>query len=287
MFGYVRICKDELKVREYNMFRSYYCGLCKSLKKEYGFASRMGLSYDVTFLAVLLSSICDENTRLSPERCIVSPHRKKPIAQTSNALTYAADVNVILTYAKLKDDWHDEHSVKALLCLPLFWGAKRKIKKKNPDLLKKVQTHLSNLSELERKKCAETDKLANEFGEILKVVFFAYTNTDEVQKRILSHIGYGLGRFIYIMDAYEDMEKDKKEKSFNPFLLLGDNVDAEAIRESLMFTLSEISNSYQLLDIKRNKPILDNIIYLGLLESLEKVFNTDKTKEKEIDERSI
>ncbi len=287
MFGYVRICKDELKVCEYNLFRSYYCGLCKSLKKEYGFASRMGLSYDVTFLALLLSSICDETTKLLPERCIVSPHRKKPIAQTSNALSYSADVNVILTYAKLKDDWHDENSLKALLCLPLFFGAKRKIKKKNPELLEKVQMHLSNLSELEREKCAETDKLANEFGEVLKEVFCASPNTDEVQKRILSHIGYSLGRFIYIMDAYEDMEKDKKEKSFNPFLLVGETVDAEAVRESLMFTLSEISNSYQLLDIKRNKPILDNIIYLGLIESVEKVFNTDKTKEKEINERSI
>ncbi|MBR5157040.1 MAG: hypothetical protein IKW59_04645 [Clostridia bacterium] len=287
MFGYVRICKDELKVREYNLFRSYYCGLCKSLKKEYGFASRMGLSYDVTFLALLLSSICDENTKFLPERCIVSPHRKKPIAKNTDALSYSADVNVILTYAKLKDDWHDEHSFKALLCLPLFFGAKRKIKKKNPELLEKVQLHLANLSEFEREKCAETDRLANEFGEILKEIFYASPNTDETQKRILSHIGYGIGRFIYIMDAYEDIEKDKKEKSFNPFLLSGDAISAEEVRESLMFTLSEISNSYQLLNIKRNKPIIDNIIYLGLSESLEKVFNTDKTKEKEINERSI
>ncbi len=287
MFGYIRICKDELKVREYNLFRSYYCGLCKSLKKEYGFASRMGLSYDVTFLALLLSSICDVDTKLSPQRCIVSPHRKKPIAQTSDALSYSADVNVILSYAKLKDDWRDEHSFKALLCLPLFLRAKRKIKKKNPELLQKVQMHLLNLSKLERENCAETDRLANEFGEILKEVFGASPNTDETQKRILSHIGYGLGRFIYIMDAYEDMEKDKKEKSFNPFLLSSDAVDAEAVHQSLMFTLSEISNSYQLLNIKRNRPILDNIIFLGLTESVERVFGSDKTKEKEINERSI
>lgn len=287
MFGYIRICKDELKVREYNLFRSYYCGLCKSLKREYGFASRMGLSYDVTFLALLLSSVCDEGTQLLPERCIVSPHRKKPIAQKSDALSYAAAVNVILSYAKLKDDWHDEHSFKALLCLPLFFGAKKKAKKKNPGLLDKVQEHLTNLSKLEREKCSEIDRLANEFGEVLRAVFEASPTDDEAQKRILSHMGYGLGRFIYIMDAYEDREKDKKEKSFNPFLLLGDTVDAQAVRDSLMYTLSDISNSYQLLNIKRNLPILDNIIYLGLTEGVEKVFGGDKIKEKEIHERSI
>lgn len=287
MFGYIRILKDELRVREYNMFRSYYCGLCKTLKSEYGFASRMGLSYDVTFLALMLSSINDKDTNILPERCIVSPFNKKPIAQKTDALSYSAAVNVMLSYLKLSDDWRDEHSLKALFCMPLFWRAKTKAKKRFPELFREIKMHLDRLSLLEKEKCSEIDRLANEFGLVLSGVFKGYPDGDESEKRILSHVGYMLGRYIYILDAYEDREKDKKKKCFNPFLLNKDDVISDEIKESLMFTLSDVSNSYNLLNIKRNRPILDNIIYLGLPDSVEKVFCGGIKKENTTDERSI
>lgn len=274
MFGYIRICKDELKVREFNLFRSYYCGLCKTLKREYGFASRMGLSYDVTFLALLLSSVMEDKTKVCPERCIANPLRKRPVAVQTDYLEYTAAVNVILICAKLKDDWRDEHSVKALFSLPLFMRARRKIKKLYPELLQTTEEHLQNLSQLERDKCSELDRLANEFGMIMQSVFDAPVLADTAARRILAHMGYGLGRFIYIMDAYKDRERDAKEKSFNPFLLSQEPVSAEKVKNSLLFTLSDVSNSYQLLKIKSNRPILDNIIYLGLSEGLEKVFGS-------------
>ena len=147
--------------------------------------------------------------------------------------------------------------------------------------------HLDRLSLLEKENCPEVDRLANEFGLVLSGVFKGYPDGDESEKRILSHIGYMLGRFIYILDAYEDKEKDKKKKCFNPFLLNKDNENADEIKESLMFTLSDVSNSYNLLNIKRNRPILDNIIYLGLLDSIEKVFCGGAKKENLKDERSI
>lgn len=274
MFGYIRICKDELKVREFNLFQSYYCGLCKTLKREYGFASRMGLSYDVTFLALLLSSITEDKTKVCPERCIANPLRKRPVAVQTDYLEYTAAVNVILICAKLKDDWRDERSVKALLSLPLFMRARRKVKKLYPELLQAAERHLLNLSRLERDKCSEIDRLANEFGMIMQSVFDAPILADTVARRILAHMGYGLGRFVYIMDAYEDREKDAKGKNFNPFLLSREPVHADQVKNSLLFTLSDVSNSYQLLNIKSNRPILDNIIYLGLPESLEKVFGS-------------
>lgn len=287
MFGYIRILKDELRVREYNMFRSYYCGLCKSIKSEYGFVSRMGLSYDVTFLALMLSSVSNDETEVSPERCIVSPFNKKPIVQKTDVLSYAAAVNVILSYLKLSDDWRDERSLKALLCMPLFWGAKRKAEKRYGELFKEIKMHLDKLSLLEKEKCSEIDRLANEFGLVLSSVFNSYPGGEQNEKRILSHMGYMLGRFIYILDAYEDREKDKKKKCFNPFLLNKDNGNADEIKESLMFTLSDVSNTYKLLNIKRNRPILDNIIYLGLPDSVEKVFCGGIKKENTTDERSI
>ena len=286
MFGYVKIAKDELRVREYNVFRAYYCGLCKTLKKEYGFASRMGLSYDVTFLALLLSSLCEEETSFVPERCIVSPVRKKPMARPFVPLSYTAAVNVMLTVGKIRDNWRDEHSVKALLAMPVMAHAKRKVKKKYPELFSVVEKHLKQLSRLEKEQCDELDRLAEEFAGLMQEVFSAAPGVGETERRILSHIGYGLGRFIYILDAYEDREKDKKENNFNPFLLAKEPPDTEEIRQMLEFTLSEISNSYQLLNIKRNRPILDNILYLGLPESMSRVFDGVK-KEKEVHERSL
>ncbi len=286
MFGYIRICKDELRVREYHVFRSYYCGLCKTIKQEYGFASRMGLSYDVTFLAILLSSLCEDETKVLPQRCIVSPVQKKPIALANAPLRYTAAVNVILMVEKLRDDWRDERSLKALFARLLLFRARRKTKKQYPALVDATEGYLRQLSLLEQAKSDEPDRLADEFGKLMRTVFEMAPMNDEKERRILSHIGYGLGRFIYLMDAYEDREQDRKKGCFNPFLLSENPPDAQEVRQSLEFTLSEVSNSYQLLNIKRNRPILDNILYLGLSEGLARVFDGEK-KEKKVHERSL
>lgn len=290
MFGYIKVCKDELKVKEYNLFRSYYCGLCKTLKQEYGFASRMGLSYDVTFLALLLSAVSEQQTKLQPERCIANPFRKRPICVSNEEFCYTAAVNVMLMYAKLADDLRDEHSLRSLFCMPLFYSAKRKAKRQYGNLFAEITEHLRALSALERQNCAELDRLAHEFGMVMSAVF-CVPFLEEKQQRVFSHIGYCLGRFIYILDAYEDREKDKKAKSFNPFLLAEQPIDEEELKNALLFTLSDIANSCQLLDVKKNKSILDNIIYLGLQESMDRVFggacNGEKQKENKTDERSV
>lgn len=283
MFGYVRIYKDEMKVREFNLFKAHYCGLCKTLKKEYGFASRMGLSYDVTFLAVLLAAVSEKKPVVCPQRCIANPFLKKPVVNTEDYFEYTASVNVILTYLKLADDLRDNHSMKALFASLLLLPAKRKARKRHPVLFFKVKEHIDKLTQLEKAQCADIDILANEFGMIMKHVFSAELIKSDAERRIFEHIGYSLGRFIYILDAYEDREKDKKEKNFNPFLLQNKPVNANDIKMSLTFTLSDVSNSYQLLNLNRNKPILDNIIYLGLLDVLDKTMgqsSKDSQKEK-------
>lgn len=273
MFGYVRICKDELKVREFNLFKAHYCGLCKTLKKEYGFAARMGLSYDITFLAVLLASVSDEPPQVEPERCIANPFVKKPIAVTTPYFSYTASVNVILTYLKLSDDVHDEHSIKACFFSCLLMMAKRKAKKRYPELYQEIRAHIDKLTELEKNKCEDVDRLAHEFGSIMQCVFSAKLVEQPEVRRILSHMGYQLGRFIYILDAYEDMEQDRIKKRFNPFLAGDIYPEKEFLRTALTLTLSEVSKSYQLLNVKRNQAILDNIIYLGLCEVLDNTLN--------------
>lgn len=269
MFGYVKINKDELRVREYNVFRSYYCGLCKTLKTEYGYFSRFGLNYDSVFLALLLSSVTEDEYSCVKEICMAHPLEKKPIMKTNRSLSYSAAVMMILALLKLEDDIKDEHSVKAFLIYFLLLGTKKKLKKRYPSLYDNSRSQINKLSVLEKNNSCDLDELADSFANLLQNLFVPDFITDEKEKRILANMGYLIGRFIYIADAYEDIEKDKKKKSFNPFLK--NPPKKEYIKDLLTFNLSNLAGSYELLDLKINKPILDNIIYLGLSGVLEKL----------------
>ena len=269
MFGYVKINKDELKMREYNVFRSYYCGLCKTLKTEYGYFSRFGLNYDSVFLALLLSSVTEDEYDCTREICMAHPLEKKAIAKTNRSLSYSAAVMMILAFLKLEDDIRDEHSIKAAIEYFLLIGARRKIKKRCGELFDTCRKEINKLSALEKNNCNDIDKLADSFAHLLEILFVPDFLHDETQKRIIGHMGYLIGRFIYIADAYEDIEKDRKKKNFNPFLI--NCPKKEEIKELLTFNLSSLAGSYELLNLKINKPILDNIIYLGLSGVMDKL----------------
>lgn len=268
MFGYVNAYKDLLRVCDYNIFRGYYCGLCKHLGKSFNQLTRFGLSYDMTFLAILVSSLDDKRIDLKTENCIAHPMSKRPVIKGDRGIAYSADMSVILTYMKLKDDWQDEHSVKSFARAAYYFAMKKSAKKylKQYECIKK---NLSKLSALEKENCNNIDAVADCFGKLLEGVFDAEDNN-----KALAWLGYHTGRFIYIADAYNDVEKDVKSGSYNPFVsMYGKDLKKEDFKEtvinSLEFTLSEISNAYNLLDIKKNKELLDNIIYLGLRRSLE------------------
>ncbi len=283
MFGYVQVLKDELKIKEYNTFRAYYCGLCKALKSEYGFSSRLGLNYDSVFLALLLSSVSDEEPVCRPERCMIHPFQKRPVMQKEVCLSYSAGVMLILAFLKISDNLHDEHSLKAAVASVALFRAKRRLLKKYGSLYRACKSHISALSRLEKENCSSVDALAHEFASLMELVFAPNFIKDETNRRILSHIGYLLGRFIYILDAYEDFEKDKRKHCFNPYLAGRAAPDKETLKNSLTFTLSAIANDYALLSIRRNKAILDNIIYLGLPTVLDRVIDQKEKK----NERSL
>lgn len=279
MFGYVSVFKEELKIKEYDAYRSYYCGLCKTLKKEYGFSSRLILNYDSVFLALLLSSVTGEESVCHPERCIANPLKTRPVRKTDAALSYSAGVMLILALLKISDNLRDDKSLKALFLSIVLLKARFRVKKKYGDLYRECKKHIDALFSLEKENCKEPDKVAHEFALILEKLFVPDFITDETQQRILSHIGYSIGRFIYLLDAYEDFPRDKKTKSYNPFLAQGERPERKAFSDSLTFTLSSIANSYELLDLKQNKPILDNIMYLGLPAVLNRV-TAEKGEEK-------
>ncbi len=268
MFGYVTAHKDLLRVCDYNIFRGYYCGLCKSLGKKFNQITRLGLSYDMTFLAVLISSLSEETIDLKRECCMAHPLSRRPVIKEDNGISYSADMSVLLTYYKLKDDWADEKSLKSLARIFYIFPMK-KVKKRYPRQTNAIKDQLTNLHKLEKENCNQPDAVADCFGKLLSEIFDKDGNN-----RPLSMLGYHIGRLIYLTDAYCDLEQDLKKKCYNPFLsLYGSSVSKEELKEllvpSLTYTLSEIAATYELLALKKNKELLDNIIYLGLRKNVE------------------
>ena len=193
-------------------------------------------------------------------------------------MEYCATANVILTYFKLLDDICDNQSVKSILFYPFMLLPIKKARKKQPELFDNVKNSLKNLSSLEKSNCSDVDLLANEFADLTAHIFDADVISDENTRRIIKHMGYLLGRYIYILDACDDYEHDKKKKTFNVLLSDDCKLSKDEVLDSLEFTLSEISNAYNLLDIKKNKPILDNIIYLCIMDSLKAARNPKDEK---------
>ncbi|NLM98229.1 MAG: hypothetical protein GX175_11590 [Halanaerobiaceae bacterium] len=275
MFGYVMPCKEELKVKEYNLFKTVYCGLCKTLGKTTNQLARFGLSYDFTFLALLLTALDEEEPEITRESCIANPFRKKPVLKKNKHLEYAAELSIIFVYLNLLDNWQDEHSLKSLAILPVYFFPFRKNRKKYNDKFQQFKACLERLTLLEKNRNEILDRSADVFAEIMSYIFTPDYIKGTKEERILAYLGYNLGRWIYILDAYSDIEEDIKNGSYNPLLLqykyqedegLADFLERikEPVEFTLTFTLSSFANSYQLLGIKRFGNILDNIIYKGL-----------------------
>jgi len=283
MFGYIIPEKQELRIREYEIFRSYYCAVCKSIGKRHGIFQRMSLSYDATFLALLISSLSGEPGKVKRERCIIHPFRKRNvfIADTM-AIDYASDMNVILTYYNLLDKANDEKSVLPKGAALLFRKAAEKIRMEYPEKCGIIEKNLNDLLKIEMAGCPSMDEAAEPFAGLMEEVLLFPGSENGKNAEILRWIGYNLGKWIYIIDAYDDLEKDFRKNSYNPLICSynGNNKGSvaeykdyfrERVAFNLTYTLSEIAKAFELLDIKKNKPIIENIIYLGMLRKTEQI----------------
>lgn len=279
MFGYVTIDKMELKFKEYYSYKGYYCGLCMSLKNKYNNLSRLTLNYDMTFLILLLSSLYEVENKNYNSRCIVHPSKKQLIIQ--NEITeYAASINIILSYYNLHDNWNDERDIKSLLITQLL---KRQYNKASSQLItksEKIRERLENISLLEKQNTKSIDEVSNEFGHIVEEIILY---KEDIWEQNLRKVGFFLGKYIYLLDAYEDMERDKKNNSYNPFNNLQlDDIDKYA-KEILMLNLSFLSEEIEKLPLVQDKGIIDNIIYSGMISKIKMITG----KKEKLNERSI
>ena len=275
MFGYIVPCKHKISEDDYNLFRAYYCRLCKQLGKNFGHMVRISLSYDFTFLAVLLSSLKDYDNNINKETCIANPFKKKSVIANNEAINYCAYMNFIFAYFNHLDRWRDNKSVGSLLTTLLFYFPLRKVKKHYYNKYHSIKQKLDKLYTLEYEKCDIIDKVSDIFAKVTEEIFVPDFIKDKDKKRILGWIGYNIGRWIYIVDALDDLEEDVKNKNYNSILLqykynkdevIADFKDRikESMEMSLVFTAENIAKGFELLDIKKNKGIIENIIYQGL-----------------------
>jgi len=261
LFGYVRIRKPELKIKDYDVYHGFYCGLCSELKKRYGFLGQAALTYDMTFLILLLSSVYDIPPEKSMERCIVHPGRKH--LRLSNEVTeYAAHLTMILTYYHFLDDTEDDASKKAWFGMKVYHGKQKRAAKKQAPLEQHIRERLSELSVLEKSGAADAGSLADCFGRLMAGIF---DYRQDCFSKYLKELGYHLGRFIYIMDAYDDLEEDARNNRFNPFAGQRGHPDFEKTAgDMLLNEMAAAGEAFQKLPCLEYVDILGNILYAGV-----------------------
>lgn len=288
MYGYVRTYAPELKVREQEYYRAVYCGLCRTMGKCTGQCSRMTLSYDIVFLAAVRCYLAGETPEVKRIRCLVHPLRRRKAVVNSPQLAYCADASALLAYHKLRDDRADEKGFQrlwALLGMGYLSSAYKRARRRHPALDETVKKALGQLSAYEKTPPPHSaDAAAEIFGGLMQAVFAE--GLDGVPARLAAKIGGALGRWIYLLDAADDLAEDRKKKRFNPFSerfsASPTAEDTNTLRVALTAILCEAEQAYLLMDeppCPELKEIVGNILYMGLPRAAENVlkkeFQTD------------
>lgn len=261
MFGYVTINKDALSAEEYQRFRAQYCGLCHVLAQRYGKVGRAVLSYDMAFLSALLASLYEPEERAGEERCGARP--AKPHAYVfSEATEYAADMNIALAYHVCADHAKDDKSASARAQMKLLAKPYARVKELHPETCAAIEACIAAIAEIERDPAAGLDAPANETGQLLGAV---YVWKDDLWAPTLHDMGAALGRFIYVMDAYDDLAADEKRGRFNPLLALRGRSDFEEMcKKILVLHIAECAREFEKLPIINDVNVLKNVLYSGV-----------------------
>lgn len=291
LFGYIKPFKPELKIKEFDTYQAVYCGLCHQLGKAFGPFAKMTLSYDYTFVAMLSMALRENFCGFQKTRCMANPLKKKTCAIPGKDMDFVSSCAMVMLYYKVQDNIHDSGLIKRLGCyclLPFASSARKKALSRYPQLDVVFSGMMKEQFALEQKKTVSVDAAAEPTAKALQAVFSMLGET-ETDKRVLSRFGYLLGRWVYLLDALDDLEDDAKTGSYNPFLLkfqvsvLDEHQKKQILdygKGALNITVAEMGSTYELLELYRYKSILDNIIYLGLKASADSVLSGEKDKKR-------
>lgn len=270
MFGYVTVDKAELKIREYETYRGFYCGLCQSLKKEYGIRGQITLTYDLTFVALLLSSLYEPESEIYRGRCIVHPAAKHMMIENEYT-RYAAHMGMLLSWYKFRDDWADERRVSGIVGVRAYHYALKKAGSLYPGKARVISEALRELDRLEKEQSRDIDRVAGTTGRFLGEIL---AMKEDCWRETLYRTGFFLGKYIYLMDAYDDMEKDAASGSYNILLLrkrenYGEGKEEEARFEAdcgrlLMMMVADCTAEMEKLPCVQDIAIIRNVLYDGI-----------------------
>ncbi len=279
MFGYVTINKNELKVRDYNRYRTFYCGLCHCLKRKYGVIGQSILSYDLTFLDILINALYEEPLTDIKKGCLVHPGRRHEMV-FNDITDYVADISVILSYYKAVDDIEDKKLRKKTVSKALFKAFSRAASE-HPDKARAVRDCVEELASYERMREYDIDKVAGVTGKMLSAVF---PYRDDEWKDEMEQVGFYLGKFIYLMDAYDDIEDDLKHMRYNVWRPKINRIDFDAyVENTLTLMMGDCAKAFEKLPIIQDVDILRNIIYSGVWTRYAAIQNKKQKGETEDD----
>ena len=264
MFGFVTASFRELNKEDRSRYGAVYCGICRNMKHSADQLSRISLSYDMTFLALLLTSLYEPEEQSGSARCGLHPLKKRPWADNPY-IRYAAEMNLALAYYNCLDDWQDDGS------RPQKWMADH-LAQFLPEITRRygrqcaaIETCIRQLSLLEQENCADPDRCANCFGDLMAELL---VYEEDLWAPTLRQMGHSLGRFIYLADAAVDYPKDLRHHKYNPYIAMDHPTDWRQWEEFLVLTMARCTQYYEKLPLVQDKAILDNILYGGVWTNL-------------------
>lgn len=274
MFGYVRANVADMTEAEKTRYRAFYCGLCRALKERHGQLGRLGLTYDMTFLTIFLTSLYEPEEEQGEMRCVTHP--AKPHGYTRSEISdYAADMTIALTWHKCMDDWQDDGKRTRKAYADLLQKSYDRVKAQWPRQTRCIEESMAALSEVEKRQDASPDAAANCFGRLMAELFVM---REDYWQNSLRSFGMALGRYVYLADAACDADKDRKSGSYNPVNLMGKQ--PEGMRDYLMQSLGVASQAFEALPLVQDESILRNILYSGIWQSYNEMIEKRKDGDK-------
>ena len=260
MFGYVNANWKELTDGQKDRFGAVYCGICRRIRIQASNLSRLGLSYDMAFLGLLLMSLYEPEEESGPNACMLHPVKKRPWVDNPY-VRYAADMNVALAYFNCLDDWQDDKKLSAKLMGSVMKSHIPQIEGRYPRQCGAIAACIERLSALEKENCANADEMANCFGFLMGELM---VYEEDLWAPHLRQMGMALGRFIYLLDAAVDYRRDKRQGKYNPYLAMGMEEDWPRWEEYLVLAMARCTDAYERLPLVQDKDLLDNILYSGV-----------------------
>ena len=260
VFGYVTANWKELTQEQQNRYGGVYCGVCRQIRERASQTARLGLSYDMAFLALLLMSLYEPEESSGPLRCALHPLRRRDWLD-NEYIRYAADMNVALAYYNFLDDWNDDRKLTAKMLSSVFGKTLPEIENCYPRQCRAIVRGIRELDALEKENCPNPDQPAHVFGTLLGELL---VYREDLWAATLRQMGDALGRFIYLADAAMDYAADRRKGKYNPYLAMESGEDWPRWEEYLVLAMGRCTAYYEKLPLVQDKPLLDNILYSGV-----------------------